>query len=62
MTTLDSTGAWDLVPLPPSKSIVGCHWIYIIKASTGGQVDHYKARLVAKCYTQIFGMDYSDTL
>ncbi|QHO14032.1 Retrovirus-related Pol polyprotein [Arachis hypogaea] len=61
MSALHSTGTWDLVPLPPGKSTVGCRWIYTIKVSSDGTIDRLKARLVAKGYTQIFGLDYGDT-
>ena len=61
MVALHSNGTWDLVSLPPSKSTVGCRWVYIVKVSLDGQVDRLKARLVAKGYTQIYGCDYGDT-
>ncbi|XP_061371825.1 uncharacterized protein LOC133314364 [Gastrolobium bilobum] len=61
MSALQSSGTWDLVPLPSGKSVVGCRWIYTIKVGPDGQVDRLKARLVAKGYTQIFGIDYGDT-
>jgi hypothetical protein len=55
------SGTWDLVPAPQGKSIVGCRWIFTIKVGLDGTVDHLKAQLVAKGYTQIFGLDYGDT-
>ena len=61
MTALESSGTWKLVPLPPDKSTVGCRWIFAIKVGPDGQVDRLKARFVAKGYTQIYGLDYSDT-
>ncbi|KAJ9689323.1 hypothetical protein PVL29_014817 [Vitis rotundifolia] len=61
MTALHSNGTWDLVSLPPGKSIVGCRWVYTVKVGPDGQVDRLKARLVAKGYTQIYGCDYGDT-
>ena len=61
MTALHSTSTWDLVPLPRGKSLVGCRWVYIVKISQDGRVDHLKACLVAKGYTQIYGFDYYDT-
>ena len=61
MTTLHSIGTWDLVPLPTSKSPVGCRWVYIVKIGPDGRVDRLKAHLVAKWYTQIYGSDYYDT-
>ena len=61
MATLRSTGTWDLVVLPFDKFPVGCRWIYTVKVSPDGQVDHLKTRLVAKGYTQVYGSDYGDT-
>ena len=61
MAALHSSGTWDLVPLPPGKSTVGCRWVYAVKVGPDGQIDRLKARLVAKGYTQIFGLDYGDT-
>jgi len=31
---LHKTNTWDLVPLPPSKSVVGCHWMYKVKTNS----------------------------
>ena len=61
MAALHHSGTWDLVPLPPGKSVVGCRWVYTVKVGPDGHVDRLKARLVAKGYTQIFGLDYGDT-
>src|SRR6516165_7589582 len=61
MTALHNNGTWELVPLPPGHSTVGCRWVYAIKVGLDGQVDRLKARLVAKGYTQIYGLDYCDT-
>ena len=61
MVALHSTGTWDLVVLPSSKSLVGYHWVYAVKVGPDGQVDRLKVRLVAKGYTQVYGSDYGDT-
>ena len=53
--------AQELVALPPSKSPVGCRWVYTVKMGPDGQVDWLKACLVAKGYTQQYGSDYYDT-
>ena len=62
MAALHSNNTWDLVPLPPGKSPVGCRWVYAVKVGPDGQIERLKARLVAKGYTQIFGLDYGDTV
>ena len=61
MTALHSNGTWDLVVLLSGKSTVGCRWVYTVKVGPDGQVDHLKARLVTKGYTQVYGSDYGDT-
>ncbi|PKI34513.1 hypothetical protein CRG98_045050 [Punica granatum] len=61
MSALHANGTWELVSLPPRKTVVGCRWVYTVKMSPSGSIDRLKARLVAKGYTQIPGLDYGDT-
>jgi hypothetical protein len=60
LSTLHKTDTWDLVPLPPSKSVVGCHWVYKIKTNYDGFIERYKGRSVVKGYFQQYGMDYEE--
>ena len=48
---MDDNDTWELVTLPQRKHIVGCRWIYKIKYTADGNVERYKARLVARTYT-----------
>ena len=50
MAALDENETWDLVPLPNSKNVIGCKWVYKVKHNSDGTVSRYKARLVAKGY------------
>ena len=52
---------WDLVALPPRKSVVSCKWIYRIKTRSNGSIKRYNARLVAKGFTQEYEIDNEDS-
>jgi hypothetical protein len=43
------------------KRTVGCKWVLTVKYNSDGSVERYKANLVAKGFTQTYGMDYSET-
>nr|GEW34421.1 putative retrotransposon Ty1-copia subclass protein [Tanacetum cinerariifolium] len=52
---------WVLVDLPPNCKTVGSKWIFKEKTDMDGIVHTYKACLVAKGYTQLYGVDYEET-
>ena len=39
--------AWEIVPRPVNKSVVGSRWIYKVKQATDGSVEKYKAIFLA---------------
>lgn len=47
---------------PKRKHLVDSKWIFTIKYRFDGQVERYKARLVARGFTQTYGLDYEETL
>jgi hypothetical protein len=52
---------WDVVPRREGKSVVTSKWIYKIKHVVDGSIKKYKARFVAKGFSQIEGVDYDKT-
>lgn len=58
---LIALGTYSLAPLPPSQKAVRCKWVFHLKCKADGTIAKYKARLVAQGFSQIPGMDYSDT-
>lgn len=61
MIALKKNGTWEIVDLPRNKVLVGCKWVYTVKLKLNGSIDRYKACLVAKGYTQTYGIDYQET-
>ena len=61
MEALQQNRTWVLVPPPSSGNVVGNKWIYKIKRKADGSIDRFKARLVARGYTQEYGIDYLET-
>ncbi|PKU70985.1 Retrovirus-related Pol polyprotein from transposon TNT 1-94 [Dendrobium catenatum] len=52
---------WTLVSPPTDKPILSSKWTYKIKTLPSGQIDRYKARLVALGYDQEFGINFTET-
>ncbi|CAH2104888.1 unnamed protein product [Euphydryas editha] len=52
--------AWDLVDKPSDARVVQCKWVFKRKLNSDNTV-RYRARLVAKGYTQKQGIDYKET-
>ena len=43
---------WNLVELTEEYKKVGCKWVFKTKRDTSDNIERYKARLVAKDFTQ----------
>lgn len=52
---------WRLVPPQQGRNVISCKWIFKIKRKDDGNIERYKARLVAKEFKQKYGLDYEDT-
>ena len=51
---------WEVVPKPEGKSVVTSKWLYKIKY-VDGSIEKYKARFVARGFSQVEGIDYDET-
>ncbi len=61
LTTLECAGMWESVPRPIDVNIVSSKWVFHIKKKANGSIEKYKAQLVARGFTQIYGVDYFST-
>ncbi|KAL0413247.1 UNVERIFIED_CONTAM: Copia protein [Sesamum radiatum] len=52
MDSMGSNQVWTIVDPPKSLKFVGCKWVYKRKLGADGEVTTFKARLIAKRYTQ----------
>jgi hypothetical protein len=58
--TILKNDVWEVVPRPQGKSIVTSKWIYKIKHAANGSVEKFKARFVARGFSQKEGIDYDE--
>eukprot|EP00253_Pinus_taeda_P016440 PITA_16440 len=52
---------WDLVPLLKGRKLIRWKWGYRTKFGPNGKVDKHKSCLVAKVFSQVEGIDYTET-
>jgi hypothetical protein len=61
MDSILSNETWELVDRPYGCKPVGCKWVFKKMLRSDDTVDKYKAKLVAKGYTQKKGEYFFDT-
>ena len=61
MDSMRDNRVWNLVDPPDGVRAIECKWIFKKKIDADGNVHIYKAKLVAKGFRQIQGVDYDET-
>ena len=61
LKSLDDARTWNMVERPKNTNVVSCKWVFKIKKNAAGEIDKYKARLVAHGFTQQYGVNYHET-
>jgi hypothetical protein len=61
MKSMAKNQVWDLIGLPKAAVDIGCKLVYKTKTNASSNVEQYKARLIAKSFTQKEGIDYHKT-
>ena len=52
---------WEIVPRPEGKSVVSSKWIFKIEHAADNSIEKYKARFIARGFSQKEGIDYEET-
>ena len=52
---------WTLAKPPKDHQIIGSKWVLCIKQDGNGNPIHFKARVVARGFSQVPGIDFQDT-
>ena len=58
---IEKNNTWELVVIPKERVIVSLKWIYKIKLNQKGDIQKYKARFVARGYTQKPNINFYET-
>ncbi|GAU31024.1 hypothetical protein TSUD_214600 [Trifolium subterraneum] len=58
--SIEKNDTWELVTLPARAKKIGVKWVYKTKYNEKGEVEKYKASLVAKGYSQQHGINYTE--
>ena len=61
MSSLQGNGVYEIVDRPAGKKVVKSKWVLRIKTNERGEIEKYKARVVAKGFSQVEGVDYDQT-
>ena len=56
--TLTKMNTWKLVKLPKDRKAIRVKWVYDIKTNSDGEIERYRARLVAMGFFQREGVDF----
>lgn len=55
-----TNGTWELADLPNGRKAITAKWVFKLKGP-GTENERFKARLVARGYAQVHGIDYDET-
>ncbi|GJU88476.1 RmlC-like cupins superfamily protein [Tanacetum coccineum] len=58
---LEANHTWDITTLPPGKLPIGSKWVFRIKFKVYGDIERFKARVVAKGFNKKECIDYKES-
>lgn len=60
LRNIEKNNTWEEIVMPKDRKAIDSKWVYKIKYDENGLVSKFKARLVARGFTQKFGVDYDE--
>ncbi len=61
LTALIANGTWDVAVPPKGANIITSKWVFKAKMHVDGTLEKLKARIVARGFSQLYGVDFTDT-
>jgi hypothetical protein len=61
IASMTNLGVYELVERPADVNVITCRWILKVKLDSNNLPVKYKARIVAREFQQLHGIDYNDT-
>mgnify|MGYP002775250692 FL=1 len=61
VASLLKNGTWELVPRPKNRKVISSKWVLKVKTDANGNPIRFKARVVARGFTQVQGIDFKET-
>ena len=59
---LDSYQTWTYTLFPVGQKAIGYKWVFKVKYHPDGSIKRYNSRLVAQRFSQVHGINYTETL
>lgn len=61
LQALTENKTWSVVKIPKGNKAVASRWVYKIKFNLDGPIKRHKAHLLARNFTQTYGVDCKET-
>lgn len=61
LQNLDTYQTWCYTLLPDNQKAIHPKQVFKVKYNSNGSIERYKARLVVQKFSQVYGIDYTET-
>src|SRR5438045_6768555 len=61
IASLQANNTWVEEKVPKGTNLVSTKWVFTVKLWVDGTVERFKARLVVRGFSQVYGEDYTET-